>query len=99
MKSRIIPRLRRDLMDPLYLEDADARSRRVCEELVRLPVQELRTLGLRRANRPDPEPPYEPFAVALTPEAAAKLARLPTSVSVSAIVQELLKPAPCGRNR
>ncbi|UTV80036.1 hypothetical protein MQE22_08365 [Acidithiobacillus sp. YTS05] len=93
MKSRIIPRLRRDLMDPLYLEDADARSKRVCEEIVRRPLEELRSLGLRRANRPAPEPPYEPFAVALTPDAAAKLARLPASVSVSAIVQEFLRPA------
>ena len=91
MKSRIIPRLRRDLIAPQYRDDAGARAVRVSQELVRLSVGELRSMGLRRASRPVPEPPYEPFAIALTPEASAKVAQLPDSVSVSAIVQEILR--------
>lgn len=91
MKSRIIPRLRRDLIAPQYRDDADARAARVSQELVRLSVVELRNMGLRRASRPVPEPPYEPFAIALTPEASAKVAQLPDSVSVSALVQEILR--------
>ena len=91
MKSRIIPRLRRDLLAEPYREDADARAARVSQELVRLSLAQLRTMGMRRASRPVPEPPYEPFAVALTPEAAAKLVQLPEGVSVSAIVQEILR--------
>lgn len=91
MKSRIIPRLRRDLMAEKYHDDADARSAQVSRELVRLSLEELRGIGLRRAIRAIPEPPYEPFAIALTPEAAAKLAKLPDGVSVSAMVQEMLR--------
>jgi len=91
MKTRIIPRLRRDLLAERYRNDSDARAAKVSEELVRLPLSQLRTMGLRRASRPIPEPPYEPIAIALTPEASAKLAQLPESVSVSAIVQELLR--------
>ncbi|MBU2774437.1 MAG: hypothetical protein ACYCUY_01325 [Acidithiobacillus sp.] len=91
MKSRIIPRLRRDLLAEPYQVDANARAARVSQELVRLSVSQLRTMGLRRASRPVPEPPYEPVAIALTPEAAAKLAQLPEGVSVSAIVQEILR--------
>ena len=91
MKSRIIPRLRRDLLAPQYRSDANARAARVSQELARMSASELRRLGLRRASRSVPEPPYEPFAIALTPEAAAKLAQLPEEVSVSAIVQELLR--------
>ncbi|MBU2754975.1 hypothetical protein HFU84_06955 [Acidithiobacillus sp. CV18-2] len=91
MKSRIIPRLQRGLIAGKYREDAAARSARVSQELVRLPMETLRSMGLRRASRPVPEPPYEPFAIALTPEAAAKLAALPESVSVSAMVQEMLR--------
>lgn len=91
MKSRIIPRLRRDLIAPQYQDDANARAVRVSQELVRLSVVELRSMGLRRASRPVPEPPYEPFAIALTPEASAKVAQLPDSVSVSAIVQGILR--------
>ncbi|MBU2805199.1 hypothetical protein HF283_00120 [Acidithiobacillus ferrooxidans] len=91
MKSRIIPRLQRDLIAEKYRDDADARAARVSLELVRRSVEELRGMGLRRASRTVPEPPYEPFAIALTPEAAAKLAVLPEGVSVSAMVQEMLR--------
>lgn len=91
MKSRIIPRLRRDLMAEKYRDSAEARAARVSRELARRSVEELRSMGLRRASRPVPEPPYEPFAIALTPEAAAKIAILPEGVSVSAMVQEMLR--------
>ena len=91
MKTRIIPRLRRDHLADRYQADTDARAARVSQELVRLSVAELRTMGMRRASRPVPEPPYEPVAIALTPEAAAKLVQLPDGVSVSAIVQEILR--------
>jgi hypothetical protein len=91
LKTRIIPRLRRDLLAERYRDDSDARSAKVSQELVRLPLSQLRTMGLRRASRPVPEPPYDPIAIALTPEASAKLAQLPESVSVSAIVQEILR--------
>lgn len=91
MKSRIIPRLRRDLVAAQYRDDATVRSARVSQELVRLPMETLRSMGLRRASRPVPEPPYEPFAIALTPEAATRLASLPDGVSVSAMVQEMLR--------
>lgn len=94
MKIRIIPRLRRDLVDERYREDPKERSRRVSEGLERMPLQELIHIGLRRANRTHPLPPYEPFAVVISPAAAAKIDQFPETVSVSAIVQELLKPSP-----
>jgi len=90
VRPRILPRLRRDLIAEKYLSDPEARSARVSAELERLPISELRRMGVRRAGRSVPEPPYEPFSIALTPEAAAKLEALPPVVSVSALVQEIL---------
>ncbi|MGC9217596.1 hypothetical protein, partial [Acidithiobacillus sp.] len=85
-----IPRLRRDLIAERYRRNADVRSQWVCEMLEQTPVSDLCHLGLRRANREIPSPPYEPFMVWLTPAAAAKIAQLPETISVSAIVQEFL---------
>jgi len=59
-----------------------------------LSLQDLTHMGLRRANREVPDPPYEPFAIWLSLAAAQKIDQLPENTSVSAIVQSILRHDP-----
>ncbi|WP_248885868.1 hypothetical protein [Acidithiobacillus acidisediminis] len=94
MKIRIIPRLRRDQIAERYRDAPQERSARVSHMLETLSMQDLTHMGLRRANREVPDPPYEPFAIWLSWEAAQKIAQLPEHTSVSAIVQNILRHDP-----
>ena len=89
MRGRVIPRLRRDLLAEPYADDPKARSEKVCRVLRETPTEVLREMGMRRSKRPSTDPPYEPFALSLTPEALARLSQL-GDVSLSALVQEIL---------
>jgi hypothetical protein len=89
MRGRVIPRLRRDLLPERYAEDPQARSEKVCKALTEWPTEVLQEMGARRPNRPSTYPPYEPFALSLTPKALARLDQL-GKISLSALVQEIL---------
>lgn len=89
MKSYIYPKLLREEMQPLYAADPDARSERVNQALLETDSDGLARMGLRRA-RQVPKAPYEPFGVAVTDEALRVLRGLPSSVSRSALIQQIL---------
>ncbi|OFC57377.1 hypothetical protein BAE30_09685 [Acidithiobacillus caldus] len=95
MRSYIHPRLRRDLIAEEWRQDPESRNHRVSAFLEEASLTDLVRIGLRRASRIHTLPPYEPFAISITPAAQEKLLRLEAEmgkqISISAIVQEILK--------
>ena len=89
MKSYIYPKLLREEMNPLYAESPEARYEAVNRALVETDPDTLARMGLRRA-RQRPKANYEPFGIALEPDAARVLARLSASTSRSALIQWIL---------
>jgi hypothetical protein len=90
MKSYLYPKLIREEMDPLYVRDTAARYAAVNEALVKTDRETLIRMGLRRA-RQKPKAPYEPFGIALEPDALRVLSDLPPTTSRSALIQWTLR--------
>lgn len=74
MKSYLYPKLIRDEMDPRYVRDTVTRYAAVNEALVKTDRETLIRMGLRCA-RQKPKAPYEPFGIALEPDALRVLSR------------------------
>ncbi|MGC9217321.1 hypothetical protein [Acidithiobacillus sp.] len=89
MKSYIHPRLLRAEMQPAYVHDPKAREDAVNRVLLGADMDTLMRHALRRA-RQCPKAPYEPFGIALHPEAAQVLEKLPEGLSQSALIQWIL---------
>lgn len=90
MKSYIYPKLVRDEMLPIYATNPAARYARVNSALVNTPMSILLGVGVRR-ERSDSKTPYEPFGVAITGDALRVLCDLPDHISISAVVQWILR--------
>lgn len=90
MQSYIYPKLLRSEMRRDYAADPALRSKAVNKALLSLSADKLTHLGMRRA-RQNPRVPYEPFGVAITDEALHVLRSLPTTVSRSALIQNILR--------
>lgn len=90
MQSYIYPKLLRSEMQQDYATDPALRSQKVNAALLRLSPDELSHLGMRRA-RQKPKVPYEPFGIAITDSALHVLRSLPSTVSRSALIQNLLR--------
>jgi hypothetical protein len=89
MKSYIYPKLLREELHPGYAESPSARYDAVNRALIETDRDTLTRMGLRRA-RQRPKTHYEPFGIALSPEAARVLNSLPASTSRSALIQWIL---------
>jgi hypothetical protein len=89
MKSYLYPKLLREEMNPRYVQDTAARYAAVNEALTQTDRDTLIRMGLRRA-RQKPKAPYEPFGIALEPDAHRVLSSLPSTTSRSALIQWIL---------
>jgi len=90
MKSYLYPKLLRDEMNPRYVRDTAARYAAVNDALVKTDRDTLIRMGLRRA-RQQPKAHYEPFGIALEPDALRVLSSLPQTTSRSALIQQILR--------